>query len=456
MRFSFWRKTGWVWSVTALAIIAGANRASAALDATIDNAGFETHDGAYFNNEVIDWEEHDGSSVGAIVWSYQGIIDLPAAPGFGVLPLNGTGDGFLGFIGGTGAGTRNWVHQSLGVVAPEDVGVELRFDARGSTRTDNASAADLIISFRTNTTGGASGTLGSLMGTPGVTSISRNSQTTFASVDTARYTPTADDVGKEIFAVMSSHHTRPVGDNQYFMDDAAISTGAPQGLRTTLVNNPGFEINGGTTVLFTPGVNGWSEHDGYANGAGVWNYAANPGLIGTFFPANISGNGALSLITKEATPTSWIVQSIGQVSPDDVGATFTLDARAGARIAEGDAEVTIAFRTGAAGDDGGSAVLGDVIGTSGTKLLATDLSAPVPLSAIDAAVFIPTAADVGKNIYVTIAAAGLTFSADGDENQYMVDDVSLAYSPVPEPASASLAALFAMAAACWGRRRRRK
>ncbi len=154
----------------------------------------------------------------------------------GNLVFASTGDQFASheFNTGGNVGEKVFSYQSLGTVEADDVGWILYLHADGSGRWGSSYVAeyegDMEISFRTGT---MESSLGTLVGTAATRHIDNDSQTvpTFLSsynIGVASYTPSLDDVGKEIFAIVCSTltaiDTDPAGQGQIFLWDSAYLT----------------------------------------------------------------------------------------------------------------------------------------------------------------------------------------------------------------------------------------
>jgi hypothetical protein len=205
---------------------------------------------------------------------------------------------------------------------------------------------------------------------------------------------------------------------------------------------------------FTP--DGWSKHDFSAGSAEalVWIYAnmdwTNAG--GYPYPA-ITGNGALGLSTNDGLPagpqTSWVCQSLGTLASNDLGKQYTLSAQAGGRYGPVGqiADISIAFAVGA-----DSLSVGTTLASGSTRVSSNGTSA-IALSNFGAS-YTPKAGDVGHELFAVVSIAAV-HTADGGQNQYVVDNVALSSSVVPEPRAMTLLATGLAALSCFAWRKRR-
>lgn len=220
----------------------------------------------------------------------------------------------------------------------------------------------------------------------------------------------------------------------------------------TSITNGGFEAGTATSYfsLVPSALNpGWSGTAGYVNGAGVWNDlggASTLHAVAPTFPA-FTGTRAGSLIANapQAQPANneaILYQSLGLVDASDIGKTFLLSADMGARgfanrTYTGD--MTVRFGKGASAST--------PVGTPGVVNVVANpglLAVPPAFGLLPATgSFTPAVADIGTEIFAAVHL--LNFSPyGGNENQYVVDNVSLAV--VPEPSTL----LMVLAALCGG------
>jgi len=199
--------------------------------ATLVNPGFEDLTGSttLFNQDVPGWSDYDGAVGSGAGWFNKTVID-ETHPAWATTPWSGNGVGMLA-VYDTGQ-DEAWMFQSLGSVGAADVGktfimtADFAFRQGGTRWTDS----DMTVAFMSGITD--TGTYGTVLGTAGVrnfvTDINGTVPIPFES-RTATFTPLAEDVGTEVFAVLAIQ--------QY---DAGGSTGARQGIvdNVTLVPEP--------------------------------------------------------------------------------------------------------------------------------------------------------------------------------------------------------------------------
>jgi hypothetical protein len=212
----------------------------------------------------------------------------------------------------------------------------------------------------------------------------------------------------------------------------------------TSIANGTFETytpDGTYNILdFTP--DSWTKHD-YASGSAealVWIYANFDWAGGGGYPyPAITGNGALGLSVNDGLPagpqTSWVCQSLGTIGSADLGKKYTLSAQAGGRYGPvgQTADISVAFATGASDSSMGTML------ASGTKQVASNGTSAIALSDFSAS-FTPGSANVGQELFAVVSIAAVE-TADGGQNQYMIDNVSLSSTAVPEPGALTLLAL---------------
>ena len=135
-------------------------------------------------------------------------------------------------------------------------------------------------------------------------------------------------------------------------------------------------------------------------------------------PYPLVGEGkqyAMLILRKTHVLETWVYQSLGVVSSGDVGKAYILTVELGSRYqnAEKFALAEVAFRTNV--DKKG---LGEALGDVG-QLALMNGNRLVPVRAV----FVPTPADVGKNVSAVISLRGLSVRSGSD--QYFADDAKL-------------------------------
>jgi hypothetical protein len=224
----------------------------------------------------------------------------------------------------------------------------------------------------------------------------------------------------------------------------------------TLGSSPAFTAVGvGTPNAGNP--NWAAAAGGLSYGEGVWVSSGGPGSfhdnsVAPVFPA-FTGIRAGSLISDAfdgdpAKNVATLFQSLGTVDASDVGKTFFLSADMGARAFPNRSytgDMTVRFAVGANA--------ATAVGTPGVINVVTNpglvaLPAAFPLTTATAS-FSPSAGDIGTQVFAAIHLQNIT-AWGGDQNQYMVDNVSL--SVVPEPAGIALV----IACGMWGVMYRRR
>jgi len=178
----------------------------------------------------------------------------------------GTDKGFPAFIGhGAGAlnrvhkGERAWLFQYLGTVAHGDEGKTFRLSADfgGRAAAGKRSKARLTVAFRSGTTPRLDP--GTVLGSAGSVDLTSGTEPIELTTSTATWTPTAADIGTEVFAVLSldvlanidgSHSAK-----QYMADNVTLDVGAarppaPAESRPS-ASGPGpfFEMRGWETMV---------------------------------------------------------------------------------------------------------------------------------------------------------------------------------------------------------------
>jgi hypothetical protein len=151
------------------------------------------------------------------------------------------GQGYPEFVGDNAAGLSGqlnnglddaWIFQSLGTVEAGDVGTTFAFHADVGAREqfkDRSHTGNVTAAFRTGTT--TDGTLGNVLGTSTtefIQSIKGEGAVELHTI-TATFTPTPEDIGTPVFAVVDLHGltiTTP-GRSQYIVDNTSVSTIIP-------------------------------------------------------------------------------------------------------------------------------------------------------------------------------------------------------------------------------------
>ena len=202
----------------AVAILAFANTsASAGLTTTLSNPGFDVPDvGTLFNQVVPNWSEYSGYANGVGYWGY-------ADTGF---PTFTTPDQAASLLFTT-VSQDAWLFQSLGVVDASDVGwtytLGADFGARANAGT-KPSTVNMTVGFRSGTTTG--GTLGSVLGTADTQTLSSQATALPFAAQTATFTPTAGDIGTEVFVVLDmdpQSMSGPAGQRQWVADSVTLT-----------------------------------------------------------------------------------------------------------------------------------------------------------------------------------------------------------------------------------------
>jgi len=197
-------------------------------------------------------------------------------------------------------------------------------------------------------------------------------------------------------------------------------------------------------IYFDSTANHWSEHEHATNGNGIWTNNATPPHTG------LSGSGQGSMIFNAppaAEPEAVMMQSLGTVDASDVGKIFTFGVGVAAwdwldRAPHGTGQLdhsgtfTASFRTGSAPDPGftygtllgtdhsfkarvvnGNGIQGDVAGeTTGLVNLA--------------ATYVPTAGDIGEEIFAVIHLNN-DVEAHSGQNRYVLDNATLSATTLP-------------------------
>lgn len=228
--------------------------------------------------------------------------------------------------------------------------------------------------------------------------------------------------------------------NTFVLSLAALLLAASANAQLSLVNGD-FSSNGGGS--WNPTVNGWLEHEVYSAGCGIWGPQVIPDATGS----------SLSLITGDASAnTSTVMQPLGTIGVSDVGQTLTLSAGAVAwdwypTIHPFSGTITLSFRTGCAPDSSfnygsllgtaGSVVTGvTVVGDGAQNGIGDDGIVLLPMTAS----YTPVAGDVGTQIFAVINL-GNGIWGSGGENRFVVDNVTLTATAVPEPSVMALLGL---------------
>ena len=221
---------------------------------------------------------------------------------------------------------------------------------------------------------------------------------------------------------------------------ALLLVGSANAQLNTSIGNGDFSINGGG--FWNPVVSGWLEHEVYSAGAGIWGPQVIPGVSGS----------SLSLISGDASAnTATVMQSLGTIGPSDVGQSFTLNAGAVAwdwypTVKPFSGTVTLSFRTGCAPDS--SFNYGSLLGTAGSVVTGVTVAGDGAQNGIGddgglqplIAAFTPTAGDVGTQVFAVINLGNGVWGSGG-ENRFVVDNVTLAVTTIPEPSVLALLGL---------------
>jgi len=200
----------------------------AGLATTITNGGFEDTlpTGSHFNSIVPGWNEFstwDDRGVG--FWEWQLIAaQYPPVTGIGV-----------GSLIAVTPGQTSRMFQSLGVVGTDDVDdvLTLTADLGGKIQLGVTHTGNLSVSFRSGVT--TSGLPGVVLGSSGQRTVDWDGDATNGTGEvaletrTATFTPTTDDVGTEVFAVVELllNADDGGGQNQFLADEVTLGI-APQ------------------------------------------------------------------------------------------------------------------------------------------------------------------------------------------------------------------------------------
>ena len=286
-----------------------------------------------------------------------------------------------------------WIYQSIGVVAPGDVGkfLTLRVDGNQNAAPYYATDNEGIVSFRTGTTGSS---LGTLLGTAGSRALPHDGaiHAHADTVDPGFFPVSESDVGKEVFAVIQTYCPTRSAQSQIYMDtaimeEASISTVLVNGSFDDQILNPNDHLEG---------IQSWGA--GTDSGAllSYTDHAASWGVPNTS-GANLVRVGHAAGGT--APLSVWLLQPIGIVGPGDVGKYLRLmvDANQDASYYSDDNACIVSFRTGTTGSS-----LGTLLGTSASRVLPHDAALHSPADTVGPASVTLTAGDVGKRVLAVI------------------------------------------------------
>ncbi len=277
------------------------------LSTTLANPGFEAGipSGTPFRTTVPgwttfgDWTEAAGTldDTGDAFPQSQGYPDFTGLGAASLKARNGTTE------------NRGGLYQSLGRIALADVGKTFTLGADlGARITDGpgnySHTGDLTVSFRKGLTSGMPGDKGTLIGTPGIRTLTADDTQlpSLASVAlsrrTATFTATLEEVGTEVFAVIDLQNTAASpsatdGGKQYLADNLTLEVAVPA-LPTGPLAYEGFDY---------PVANGsLSGQNGGSGWAAPWQTVDN----GT---ADIL---AASLVAPASSPPDYNLRSTGR------------------------------------------------------------------------------------------------------------------------------------------------
>lgn len=228
--------------------------ANGALVGSVSNGDFETTDGGVYNATTPSWDEYGGYAAGAGSW------DLTGTTLFDLVPVDGVGAASLIVRPDEDGEDESWMFQSLGTIDAGDVGVPYALSADFAARDFYSGEAegtygadvDMTIAFRSGTTSG--GVLGAALGTVGTRNIvTDNAAAELGSIvdftsHTATFTPSAGDIGTEVFAVLSIQANSFLGGNgerQFTADNVTLSV-VPE--PSSLVLLAGIAVGGGLAM----------------------------------------------------------------------------------------------------------------------------------------------------------------------------------------------------------------
>ncbi|WP_193212590.1 glycoside hydrolase family 32 protein [Luteolibacter marinus] len=242
------------------------------LSTSLANPGFEDGlpSGTTFRTGVPGWTTFGDWSDAAGAWDDSG-------------DALGVGDGFPGFTGNGAAAMktrhgsgedRAGLFQSLGHVALDDLGKTFTLGADLGARVIAGASysGEVSVSFRKGLTGGVRGDRGTLLGTAGsrIVSASGDDLPSLSNVApqrvTATFTPSIEDVGSEVFAVihlqlLSADAVDP-GSEQHFLADQLTLESDLVPLPAGPLARESFDYPGGSANL--------SGRDGGTGWAGAW------------------------------------------------------------------------------------------------------------------------------------------------------------------------------------------
>ncbi|MDZ7615574.1 MAG: PEP-CTERM sorting domain-containing protein [Patescibacteria group bacterium] len=231
---------------------------------------------------------------------------------------------------------------------------------------------------------------------------------------------------------------------------------------TSFVANPSFESPtlapiAGTardgcnyqSALPTDWSGGWTETSATNSLRHYRPHTSGLKSNGGYFWDPTDGVSGAALILRNVVPTSWMYQSLGTVSEEDLGLIFIAEIDSSNREGHGvayDGQRRVSFRTGVTSGNTGS--LG--------QLLSMDLDTATRKAGRDdpwhtlVEWFQPTEADLGKVIFLVFSVTAVPPSIS--EGQYQFDNVQLWV--VPEPGTIGLMVTGMLALLCCMRRRR--
>ncbi|MFH1615639.1 MAG: LamG-like jellyroll fold domain-containing protein [Planctomycetota bacterium] len=167
---------------------------------TLVNSGFEMNGGIVgWNSDVPGWGQHNGYPTGTGIWGGNYLNTDPS----GKSPTcTGTAALSLVCTNHTPEYMESWIFQSVGVVSQTDVGKQFSLSALAGARNNSICDGLITVAFRTGT---STSTLGTVVGTAGSRYIDQTGTgpVQLAATTQATYTAQANDVGSEIFVVVS-------------------------------------------------------------------------------------------------------------------------------------------------------------------------------------------------------------------------------------------------------------
>jgi hypothetical protein len=295
---------GWVHSLS-VKKLASAWTPETPLSTTLSNPGFDEGlpSAGIFQNTVPGWATFGDWEDAAGGWDDSGNALTQAA---GYPDFTGAGAAALKARSATSE-NRAGLYQSLGHVALADIGKTFTLGADlGARITDGESnyshSGELRVSFQKGVTSGVPGDGGTLLGTPGMRTITADDAAlpSLASVMPARhtavFTPDIEDVGTEVFAVidlknLSASVSAANGEKHYLADNVTLSA-VTLPLPSGLLAYEGFDYASGTSSL--------SGREGGLGWAGPW-VTVNHGSADVVAGSLAGGSGVPADFDAEST-----------------------------------------------------------------------------------------------------------------------------------------------------------